>query len=137
MVFYNASLPIIIVLALGISILTALLASRKAFQKIAELRANCERLPLEIMSWLAMSTGILVRGNVDIASMSWSFAHFSAGGCIVSAVIVLAVFPWAMRGITKLRPIPGLEVIAFPFSFGFFLDLARLATVTWVPKMLA
>jgi hypothetical protein len=40
-----------------------------------------------------------------------------------------------MRRLTRFRPHPGLEVLAFPFAFGFFLDVARLAAVTWLPVL--
>ncbi|HVB38657.1 MAG TPA: hypothetical protein VND92_08980 [Vicinamibacterales bacterium] len=105
-------------------------------KRLAEWRRQARRLPLELTTWLALAGGIFVRQNLDLANGSWTLAHASASGFGYSIVIALAVFPYAMRLITAGKPRPGLEVLAFPFSFGFFLDLARLSAVTWLPKLI-
>jgi hypothetical protein len=54
---------------------------------------------------------------------------------LLSAVLGLVLFPAAMRRLNRLRPRPGLEHVALPFGLGFFVDLAQVATVSWViPK---
>jgi hypothetical protein len=42
-------------------------------------------------------------------------------------VVGLAVFPMMMRWINRRRRRAGLEHVAVPFAFGFFLDLALVA----------
>ena len=56
-------------------------------------------------------------------------ARKSIVGKRISVVIALAVFPWLMRKLTKIRSKPGLEHIATAFAFGFFLDLAKVALI--------
>ena len=63
------------------------------------------------------------------------FRNVSLVALLISIVIGLCVFPFAMRLVNKFNPQPGLETIAFPFAFGFFLDMARLAAVHWVPAL--
>ncbi len=89
-------------------------------------------LPLELLSWTAMTAGIVARQGIDVEDLSWAPGSLSLAHFCVSFVIALAVLPWASRGVAKLHPHAGLEVIAFPFSFGFFLDLTALAALHWV-----
>lgn len=118
-----------------IFLLPLLLVALIASDKIKEWRKRYRRLPLELTSWFFLTSGIFARQNLDLADLSLSLKHFSGGAFAASCVISLAVFPWAMRKITKMRPNPGLEVLAIPFSLGFFLDLVRLGTVHWMPTI--
>jgi len=103
---------------------------------VIEWRRQRRTVLLEVVAWAALAIGVFVRQNIDVSQFAWSMAHFSFGGFTASCAISLAVFPVTMRLITrKLKPRPGMEAIAYPFSFGFFLDLMRLGTVTYVPKL--
>ena len=54
---------------------------------------------------------------------------------IFSMVLALAVFPSAIRWLNRLKPDPGLEHVALPFALGFFLDLAKVAALHWIPQL--
>jgi hypothetical protein len=54
---------------------------------------------------------------------------------LLSGVLALAVFPAAMRRLNRLQPQPGLEHVALPFSLGFFLDLAQVTVLRWIPEL--
>ncbi|MFZ5496032.1 MAG: hypothetical protein ACOZE5_11955 [Verrucomicrobiota bacterium] len=101
-------------------------------------RARKQRACLQGAAWLFIALGIFFRQNLDLKTLHWTLAHFDAGAFLVSLVIALAIFPWAMR--TSMRGLPrmrslSLNLIAVPFMVGFFLDLARLATVWLVLKI--
>jgi uncharacterized membrane-anchored protein len=102
---------------------------------VAYWRRNLKVVPLEVFSWAMITGGIFARQNADLRTLSWSFKHFDFGALMLTCLIALVVFPWVMRRITKFKPRPGLEVIALPFGFGFLLDLARFAAVSWVPSL--
>lgn len=103
------------------------------FRNVAYWRAHFRIVPLEIVSWSMIASGIFARQNVDLKTFSWSLTNFNVGALSLSALIALVVFPWVMRRVTKFGPQPGLEAVALPFAFGFMLDLARFAVSSWVP----
>lgn len=95
-----------------------------------------KRLGLELGSWVLLALGIFVRQNIAIPELAWSPANLSLAGLLVSLVVAAAVFPWAMRAANRLRTGPGLEMLLVPFSLGFFLDLAAVAAVAWIPQLI-
>jgi hypothetical protein len=60
---------------------------------------------------------------------------FDVRSLLLSAALGLAIFPYTMRRLNQLRPQPGLEHVALPFGLGFFLDLAQVTALHWVPKL--
>lgn len=98
-------------------------------------KAHRKRWILEVIFYISLTLGIFVRQNFDLRGMRWSAAHFSVGGFTASCMVALAIFPYAMRKIAGFKAKPGLELLSWPFSIGFFLDAARLLLVSMVPKV--
>jgi hypothetical protein len=132
----------------------------------AALRGLKNPLPWQLACWVLVSAGILSRQTlwpagdkknepvesaelmrVSVPDTPPNNTADSAGtqqdtdgadkkSLLLSFVFGLALFPASMRRLNKLRPSPGLEHVARPFGLGFFVDLAQVATVSWViPKV--
>jgi hypothetical protein len=84
-------------------------------------------LQWQIAAWLAVAAGIFSRQGLKLPDMVWLLSNINIGTAIGSVVVGLAVFPMMMRWLNRRRRRAGLEHIAGPFAFGFFLDLAVLA----------
>jgi len=78
----------------------------------------------EIAAWLEVAAGIFARQGLDLSALSWKTSNVNVGAAIASIVVALAVFPMAMRWLNRRRRRAGLEHVAGPFAFGFFLNLA-------------
>lgn len=91
-----------------------------------------KKLAVEFCFYLVLALGIFIRQNMDVVNMAWTMDNLNWGAFTVSLVIGLVVFPRAMRRIKRDRPDSILELIAWPFGFGFLVDLSRLALVTGV-----
>lgn len=85
-------------------------------------------LSWQIGAWLLVALGIFARQGMQFPPIAWKITQLTWGAFLGSVIIGLAVFPWFMRRVNKKRPRPGLEHVALPFAFGFFLDLTTVAT---------
>lgn len=83
----------------------------------------------DIICWVLVGMGMFLRQGLDVENMEWKPERLTFGAFLASVVISFALFPWFMRWFNKRRPAPGVEHIATPFAFGFFLDLA--AATIW------
>lgn len=92
-----------------------------------------QSLQWEFSCWLLMTAGIFLRKAMVVADLGWVHANLSFGAFLASAVIALAVFPPFMKWFNHRRPGSGLAHYATAFTFGFFVDLARLTTLAIVP----
>ena len=87
------------------------------------------KMSKDILAWTAVAGGIFARQGLTFPPPSWNLSNLSIGVGTASIVLALACFPMAMRWINGRRQVVGLNVVALPFAFGFFLDLASLAAV--------
>lgn len=83
----------------------------------------------EITAWLAVAAGIFARQGLQITKLTWDLSNIRVGAGVASVVVALAVFPMMMRWFVKRTQRGTLELVAAPFAFGFFIDLAALALV--------
>jgi hypothetical protein len=81
-------------------------------------------LPWQLAAWLTLACGIFARQGLALPVLVWKLENVSPGAAIAAIVVGLAVFPMMMRWLNRYRQRAGLEHIASPFAFGFFLDLA-------------
>lgn len=84
----------------------------------------------QVASWMAVTFGIFLRKGLVITELSWLGGRLTLKAFLAAAVIALATFRPFMRRFNKSRPTFGFEHFAASFGFGFFLDLATLATQT-------
>jgi hypothetical protein len=132
----------------GVGLLALLTAALRRFQN---------PLPWQLVCWTLLTLGILSRhllvpsigggqAAAETASAPGAAAAastpqrpagepFEVRSLLLSAALGLAVFPYTMRRLNRLRPQPGLEHVALPFGLGFFLDLAQVTALHWVPKI--
>jgi hypothetical protein len=132
----------------GVGLLALLTATLRRFEN---------PLPWQLVCWTLLTLGILSRhllvpgvsgaGEVraeatsapsappTAAPRSDSGTPFDVRSLLLSAALGLALFPYTMRRLNQLRPQPGLEHVALPFGLGFFLDLAQVTALHWVPKI--
>jgi len=132
----------------GVGLLALLTATLRRFQN---------PLPWQLVCWTLLTLGILSRHlllpSVAAAPTPTETASspsapaaapvperptgepFDVRSLLLSAALGLAVFPYTMRRLNRLRPQPGLEHVALPFGLGFFLDLAQVTALHWVPKI--
>ena len=120
-------------LVLALSVLGAVLG---ALWLLERWRARKQRIHLECAAWIFLSLGIFFRQNLDLQTLRWTFVRFELGMFFLTVILALATYPWAMR--TYLKNFPrmrsiSLNLIAVPFSAGFFLDLARLGAIRLLP----
>jgi uncharacterized membrane protein (DUF4010 family) len=90
-------------------------------------RNKRNRRAWSLFAWFLVACGIFLRNGLSITAVSWNLNNLTIGSFLASCVISLAVFPSFMRWMNKQHPKPGLEHIATPFAFGFFLDLAAVS----------
>jgi hypothetical protein len=119
----------------GVGLLALLTAALRRFQN---------PLPWQLVCWTLLTLGILSRHlllpSVAAAPTPTETERptgepFDVRSLLLSAALGLAVFPYTMRRLNRLRPQPGLEHVALPFGLGFFLDLAQVTALHWVPKI--
>ncbi|MFL5495334.1 MAG: hypothetical protein ACJ8DC_13205 [Gemmatimonadales bacterium] len=96
------------------------------------LRSQKNPLPWQLACWTLLTIGVLSR---HLLLEGGSGTPFDVKSLLLSAAIGLAVFPYAMRRLNQLRPDPGLEHVAVPFGLGFFLDIAQVTALHWLPKL--
>lgn len=89
----------------------------------------------DIVCWLLSALGIFARQGLNLVALDWDLSRLKPGVFVASAVVSLAIFPWAMRWINRRRPRPGLAQVAMPFAFGFFLDLASISVLRFSGKV--
>ena len=89
----------------------------------------------QVVSWMAVTCGIFLRKSLVITELSWLSGRLTLKAFLAAAVIALATFRPFMRWFNKSRPTFGFEHFAASFGFGFFLDLATLATQTIFPSL--
>ena len=82
-----------------------------------------------------MTCGIFLRKGLLITELNWLGGRLTLRAFLAAAVIALATFSPFMRWFSKSRPTFGFEHFAAAFGFGFFLDLATLATQTILPRL--
>ena len=97
--------------------------------------SHVRRIIWEVAVWLLVACGIFFRQALSVVDAGWDVSRLSAGSFSASVVISLAVFPAVMRWINKRHQDPGIQHIAAPFAFGFFLDLAALSLIRLVPHL--
>jgi hypothetical protein len=82
----------------------------------------------DVLAWLLLSLGMFFRQGLVVPDFAWMPDHLSLGAFLASVVLSLAIYPSFMRWFNRHRPRVGLEHVALPFSFGFFLDIVRAST---------
>ena len=85
-------------------------------------------------SWMFVTCGIFLRKGLIVTELTWMSDRLTVKAFLASAVIALAVFRPFMRWFNKYRPTFGFEHFAASFGFGFFLDLARVAAQSIIPR---
>ena len=80
----------------------------------------------DIICWLLTALGIFLRQGLDLSDFSWDYNRLTGTSFAASLVISFALFPTLMRRLNRKRTRPGLEHLAAPFAFGFFLDLVKV-----------
>ena len=83
--------------------------------------------------------GVFMRQHVDIPTLRLRANGYSPWQLVVSFVTALivaaAVYPLIMKWTLKRRTEPGVLAVCTPFGLGFFLDLARVAALSWAPML--
>lgn len=96
---------------------------------------HTRRILWEVAGWLLIACGIFVRQALLLPSAQWLTPNLNLGAFLAAAMISLAVFPFFMRRLNRRRPKPGVEHVAIPFAFGFFLDLAATSALKIAPSI--
>lgn len=93
------------------------------------------KLVWEVAAWLLVACGIFLRKALDVKHLDIVLSQMTVTAFLASAIIALATLPLLMRWLNRRRPKVGLEHIATPFAYGFFLDLAAVSALKFVPKV--
>lgn len=89
----------------------------------------------QVASWMGVTCGIFLRKGLIITELNWLGGSQTLKSFLAAAVIALATFSPFMKWFSKSRPRFGFEHFAASFGFGFFLDLATLATHRILPYL--
>ncbi len=90
-------------------------------------KLSLKQIIWDIICWILTALGIFLRQSLDFSDLSWYYNRLTGSSFVVSLVISFALFPTLMRRLNRKRQRPGLEHIATPFAFGFFLDLVKVS----------
>jgi hypothetical protein len=96
------------------------------------LQLGAKQWAWEITAWVAVAAGMFLRQALNLPQLDWDTTKLDIGAFLAALVVGLAVFPPMMRWLNRRQRKVGLEHIALPFAFGFFLNLVSLATLHFV-----
>jgi hypothetical protein len=88
----------------------------------------------QVSCWLLVAAGILVR-QLFLPSNQLDLSGFTLSLALSSGFVSLAVLPFLMCWLNKVKPGPNIEQVAVPFALGFFLDYGQVLVSTYALKL--